>query len=306
MEFDNATLFEVEKAPPVTLADKFLIPPFSVLDRRSDAWQSRKRRWLSLGIKSEMGREEGLTYGSLLDKSYMEGFDDLASTSVFDPMLCEVAYRWFSPSGGEVLDPFAGGSVRGVVASHLGRNYTGIELRPEQVAANKEQLNICLPESTPIWLEGDSRTVRRTDREYDFVFTCPPYADLEVYSDDPRDLSTLPYPVFILEYKECLQNAYNQLANDRFFAIVISDVRSKRNDGAYYGLVTDTVNVMREIGAELYNDLVLIDPVGTLAVRSGKIMASSRKVGRGHQHMLVFVKGDGKKAAKNCGEMEQL
>lgn len=303
IEFGEATLFELEKLPPVTLADKFVFPPFSVLDRRSDNWQNRKRRWLQLGINSELGRDSGLTYGSLNEN--IEGFDDIPMTSVFDPLLCELAYRWFSPSGGTILDPFAGGSVRGVVASHLQRKYTGIELRGEQVEANNGQLNICVPGYEPKWVEGDSRDTFFSDN-FDFVFTCPPYADLEVYSDDPRDLSTLPYPVFILEYKECLSNAYEHLKEDRFFAIVISDVRSKRSDGAYYGLVADTVNVMREIGAELYNDLVIIDPVGTLAVRSGKIMSSSRKVGRGHQHLLVFVKGNGKKAAKNCGEMEAL
>lgn len=35
--------------------------------------------------------------------------------------------------GGTILDPFAGGSVRGIVANFLGFNYTGLELRPEQV-----------------------------------------------------------------------------------------------------------------------------------------------------------------------------
>lgn len=34
-------------------------------------------------------------------------------TSIFDPVICEIAYRWFCPPGGTVLDPFAGGSVRG-------------------------------------------------------------------------------------------------------------------------------------------------------------------------------------------------
>ena len=36
-----------------------------------------------------------------------------------------------------VLDPFAGGSVRGIVASQLGRGYLGIELAAEQVEANR-------------------------------------------------------------------------------------------------------------------------------------------------------------------------
>ncbi len=42
-----------------------------------------------------------------------------SGTSIFDPVLCELAYRWFCPPGGLILDPFAGGSVRGIVAVHF-------------------------------------------------------------------------------------------------------------------------------------------------------------------------------------------
>jgi len=49
-----------ELAPRVTLADRFLIPPFSVLDARQGYWQDRKRAWLALGIQSELGRGAGL------------------------------------------------------------------------------------------------------------------------------------------------------------------------------------------------------------------------------------------------------
>ena len=40
------------------LSDKFLIPPFSILNAREGWWQDRKRAWLALGIKSEEGRGE--------------------------------------------------------------------------------------------------------------------------------------------------------------------------------------------------------------------------------------------------------
>ena len=43
-----------------SLADKFGIPPFSVLNAREGWWQNRKRAWLALGIKSELGRGENL------------------------------------------------------------------------------------------------------------------------------------------------------------------------------------------------------------------------------------------------------
>jgi hypothetical protein len=43
------------------LSDRFMIPPFTVLNAREGWWQNRKRAWLALGIKSELGRGGGLT-----------------------------------------------------------------------------------------------------------------------------------------------------------------------------------------------------------------------------------------------------
>lgn len=39
-----------------SLAERFGVPPFSVLDARQGYWQDRKRAWLALGIQSEIGR----------------------------------------------------------------------------------------------------------------------------------------------------------------------------------------------------------------------------------------------------------
>lgn len=47
---------EGEQEEHQKLADRFLVPPFSVLDAKQGYWQDRKRYWLSLGIKSELGR----------------------------------------------------------------------------------------------------------------------------------------------------------------------------------------------------------------------------------------------------------
>jgi hypothetical protein len=41
-----------------TLAERFGVPPFSVLDARQGYWQERKRAWIALGIESELGRGE--------------------------------------------------------------------------------------------------------------------------------------------------------------------------------------------------------------------------------------------------------
>lgn len=42
-----------------SLAARFGIPPFSILDARKGWWQDRKRAWLDIGIRSELGRGEG-------------------------------------------------------------------------------------------------------------------------------------------------------------------------------------------------------------------------------------------------------
>jgi ParB-like chromosome segregation protein Spo0J len=45
-----------EPEPRATLAERFGVPPFSVLDARQGYWQDRKRAWIALGIQSELGR----------------------------------------------------------------------------------------------------------------------------------------------------------------------------------------------------------------------------------------------------------
>jgi hypothetical protein len=49
--------------PKGNLSDRFMIPPFSVLNAREGWWQNRKRAWLALGIKSELGRGGGANDG---------------------------------------------------------------------------------------------------------------------------------------------------------------------------------------------------------------------------------------------------
>jgi hypothetical protein len=214
-----------------------------------------------------------------------------AGTSIFDPVLAECVYRWWTPDGGAVLDPFAGGSVRGLVAAYLGLTYTGVELRDEQVQANVRQAQRL--QVAPYWLEGDSRdlpTLLPADYLCDMVFTCPPYYNLEVYSDDARDLSNLPtYDDFMTAYRAIIVNAVARLRDDRFAVYVVSDVRDK--GGMYYGLHSDTIRAFVDAGLRLYNDAVLINSYGTLPLRVGLQFSAGRKLGRSHQNVVVFAKG---------------
>ncbi len=231
-----------------------------------------------------------------------EAQDEGTGTSIFDPVLCEIAYRWFCPPGGQVLDPFAGGSVRGIVAAKLGRPYLGVDLSARQVAANGDQAErICtVGEPRPEWRCGDSAELATlcAGAPADFVFSCPPYADLERYSDDPRDLSTLPYDAFQAAYAGIIAAAVALLRPDRFACFVVGEVRDKK--GCYRGFVPDTVRAFESAGARFYNEAILITPSGSLAVRVGRQFLAGRKLGKSHQNVLVFCKGDSKRAAALC------
>ena len=201
------------------------------------------------------------------------------------------------------MDPFAGGSVRGIVASRLGRNYTGIELRPEQIDANRIQAGKICTSHLPLWVEGDSQNAKDlAPGDYDFVFSCPPYADLEVYSDDPRDLSTMPYPKFLDAYRVIIKASCEMLKPDRFACFVVGDVRDKA--GNYFGFPWHTIEAFQMAGLHLYNEAVLVTAVGSLPIRVGKQFESGRKLGKTHQNVLVFVKGNGKKATQAVGPVE--
>ncbi len=313
---DKVDQFNIEN-DRVKLTDKFLVPPFSVLDARQGYWQERKNAWLKMGIKSEIGRgdnllnysnADGLTsgnkYGKCLETGIGEkyGRDEMNATSIFDPVLCELSYLWFSAPGAVVLDPFAGGSVRGIVAAKLKRQYIGIDLRPEQIEANRAQIDLLNEDDVvPVWHIGDSRNIQKitTGVKADLIFTCPPYADLEVYSDDPKDLSTLKYDDFIMQYKAIINNTCTILNENRFAVIVVGDIRDKK--GIYRNFVSHTIDAFIEAGLSYYNEAILVTMVGSLPIRATKQFLSGRKLGKTHQNVLVFIKGDPKKATEECG-----
>lgn len=58
------------------LTDKFIVPPFSILDTRQGYWQERKAQWLAMGIESEIGRESASPPGGApmpMDRGYTLG-----------------------------------------------------------------------------------------------------------------------------------------------------------------------------------------------------------------------------------------
>lgn len=286
---DKGFLGAVPAKPRSPLKDRFIFPPFSVWNTRDGFWQDRKRRWIKLGIESEKGREGVKTY-HVSQLTYKKGCTD---TSIFDPVCCELCYSWFCPEGGTIVDPFAGGSVRGIVASVMGYKYWGCDLSEEQIESNRQQLN----ENTtgkfkPEWIIGDSNKELKNAPKCDMVYSCPPYSYLEKYSNHPDDISNMSYVDFKKRYFEIIEKACDKLKQNRFACFIVSNIRNKQT-WTMRDFVGDTIRGFKAAGLEFYNDVVIINPAGSASIRAeNHFVRGRRKLVKLHQNALIFVKGE--------------
>ena len=319
-------------APESSLFDRFIVPPFSILDTRKGYWQDRKKKWYdiigdmgesrndtlvtSLEIKykdlyqrtREHRKELGISFKEYIDKYVSQ--EDLEKeqakivaqgVSILDPVMAEIVCRWFGQENGKAFDCFAGDSVFGFVAAYLGNDFTGVELREKQAALNNERVEGM--NARYICDDGQNVAQHIEPESQDLLFSCPPYFDLEKYSDLPNDASNQgSYEDFIKILENAFTGAVSCLKENRFAAICVGDVRDK-NTGFYYDFCGDIKRIFRQNGMRLYNEIILVEQTASTALRASRYM-DSRKVAKTHQHLLVFFKGDPKKIKKEFPKIE--
>lgn len=319
-------------APESSLFDRFIVPPFSILDTRKGYWQDRKKKWYdiigdmgesrndtlvtSLEIKykdlyqrtREHRKELGISFKEYIDKYVSQ--EDLEKeqakivaqgVSILDPVMAEIVCRWFGQENGKAFDCFAGDSVFGFVAAYLGNDFTGVELREKQAVLNNERVEGM--NARYICDDGQNVAQHIEPESQDLLFSCPPYFDLEKYSDLPNDASNQgSYEDFIKILENAFTGAVSCLKENRFAAICVGDVRDK-NTGFYYDFCGDIKRIFKQNGMRLYNEIILVEQTASTALRASRYM-DSRKVAKTHQHLLVFFKGDPKKIKKEFPKIE--
>lgn len=276
------------------LAERFIVPPFDVLDARRGEWLARKRAWREIvGDEGQARNVKAYNNKQSNDKNKYKGNGVMPSeTSIFDPVLAEIIYTWFAPcDGAKCFDCFAGGTAFGAVAARLGGVFTGIELRQEQVDFNNEHTEGLA--ATYICDDGRNVLAHIDEDTQDLFFSCPPYFDLEVYSDLENDASNQKtYDDFYEIIDEAFTSAVKGLKDDRFAVVVCGDVRDKRT-GAYYNFPSDIISTFQKAGLVLYNNIKLLTPIGNAQIRAARYMRT-RKTAHVYQDVLVFYKGDTK------------
>lgn len=323
---------ESSKPENGSLVDRFVIPPFSILDTRRGYWQARKKTWRELigdmgesrndtlitspeikfkdiYQKTREHRESlGLSFKEYLDKYVSDEIKERegqkvlsAGVSLLDPVMAELVCRWFGLENCKTFDCFAGDSVFGYVSAHLGNEFTGIEIREEQAQLNNKRVE----GMSARYINDDGQNVAQhiAPDSQDLLFSCPPYYDLEVYSDLEKDASNQEtYEDFLAILTNAFKAALACLKEDRFAVIVVGDVRDKKT-GFYHNFVDDMKRIFKENGAALYNELILIETGASTALRAARYM-ESRKVAKMHQNILVFYKGNPKNIKQSFKKIE--
>ena len=318
-----------------SLHDRFVVPPFSILDTRKGYWQARKKMWREaigdmggtrndklitspeikykdLYLSTRKHREElGIGFGEYLEKYVSDEVKEREAkkvlsqgVSLFDPVLSEICCKWFTPyAGARIFDCFAGDTQKGLVFGSCGFEFTGVELRQEQVDTNNEVLT---GRDLPVrYICDDGQNVANhfEPNSQDLLFSCPPYYDLEVYSDNENDASNQPtYADFIQIIRKAFTAALGCLKDNRFAIVVVGDVRDK-STGFYYDFCGDVKQIFRDAGVYLYNEIILVETGASTALRASRYM-ESRKVGKMHQNVLVFYKGDPHKIKAHFPKIE--
>lgn len=284
----NRLFFKQKGKDARSLIQDFIIPPFSIFDCKQPYWQQLKKEWQQQLGRVKIGREN-LTGGM----GNLEGVmgKDLQGTSSYDPVMLQVLYTWFVQPGGLILDPFAGGPTGGAVASMLGYKFVGLDTWKEQVENNRQYITN-MREKGAEWHHASAEEMGQYVKPHsvDAVITCPPYYNLEVYQPKhPKDLSAKKnYQEFLKSYEAAMAETAKVVKPEGWCIVVISNIRD--DQGNYYNLVGDTVDMMMKHGWKFYNEIILATAYATAPVRARRNF-KSKKVAKVHQNILFFRKG---------------
>lgn len=205
--------------------------------------------------------------------------------SVFPSPLMEMIIVRYVPAGGSILDAFAGGPPRGVVSSIMGHSYTGFEIRQDQIDENKAALHRLKLKGAE-YVHGDGCHLDGSDSLFDCAITCPPYYDLEKYSDQADDISNLgSYAEFNARMYLCAEAHRLRMKPGAFVCIIVGLFRDKR--GELIDFPADTVANFREAGFIYWQHIILSKNFASAAIRASNAWKGHKLVPR-HENLLIF------------------
>jgi len=216
------------------------------------------------------------------------------SHSVFPVPLAEwIMLRYAPREGGVVLDAFAGGPPRAIVSAFMGYSYIGYEIRQEQIDENKQIINnLGISGSITYHLGDGTQMAGMEPNSVDFAITCPPYYNLEKYSDLAEDLSNLEtYEEFDQSMFHCAQAYFKALKPGSYVCLVCCPFRlgGNKDENELIDMPGDIVHTFKLAGFFLWQKIILSRNAASAAARSTTSWKGRKLISR-HEELLVFRK----------------
>jgi DNA modification methylase len=212
-----------------------------------------------------------------------------ATHSVFPAPLVEwVLLRYGGEPGSRIIDAFAGGPPRGLVAAIMGFQYLGVEIRQEQIDENKKVLSSLRLEGAD-YLLSDGRYFEIDGPPFDLGLTCPPYWNLEQYSEQTNDLSNMKtYWQFNAGMFFSAVANFKALKAGAFMCIIVGPFRDKKT-GELIDFRSHTVENFKEAGFVFWQEVVISKNFASAAVRASNAWKGMKLV-PAHEYLLIFRK----------------
>ena len=183
--------------------------------------------------------------------------------SEFSPLLAQRIVEYWSDEDDLIIDPFAGRGTRVLVAKAMDRRSIGLDISWEFIshinnkAADKRSLEDFIDDReiyVPMAVHTDSRFMPIPDETADFIYSCPPYWNIEKYEHRDGQLADIDdYKEFLREMGNIFKECYRILKNGKFMVIVVQDFRLWKK---FYALGAHTVQEIENAGFAMYDNVI--------------------------------------------------
>ena len=255
-----------------------------------DTTESQGEAW-----KRKHGGKFASQYASSVGASGSTVRDKNGGVSIFPYDLARKMLLVYSKKGDKVVDPFSGHATRMTACFRMGRNYTGYDVSEKFVELNNKIVsnltkNSLTKENLPVLVmrHQTSEFMVESSDSVDYIFSCPPYWDIENYGVQPHQLANIKnYKRFLEAMVRVMTSCARILKHGRYFCLVIADFRK---DSTFYPFHSDLIRLGLQIGFDLHDVIIIQKCKVPISSHFTNQCVDRRRMGIAHEYLLVFKK----------------